>query len=113
LDKERCHHAGAKDRTKRYIIHNDNDVAKTCSFLMLHVHIEFQLNSSSNKHRMERLLSFIARNGHPSSKFLRGNSIPLNNDINDDKLYEEVYKFKKHHYSAHRMTLAIQAIIMC
>ncbi|KYN37329.1 Nardilysin, partial [Trachymyrmex septentrionalis] len=81
-------------------------------FLMLHVHIEFQLNSSSNKHRMERLLSFIARNGHPSSKFLRGNSIPLNNDINDDKLYEEVYKFKKHHYSAHRMTLAIQAIII-
>ena len=49
LDKERCHHAGARDHTKRYINHNRNDVAKTCVFLLFHVHIEFQLDLSSEK----------------------------------------------------------------
>ncbi|XP_018057367.1 PREDICTED: nardilysin-like [Atta colombica] len=68
---------------------------------------EFQLDSSSDKNRKERLLSFIARTNHPSSKFLRRNSIVLNND--DDKLYEELHNFRDRHYSAHRIMLAIQA----
>ncbi|XP_018365094.1 PREDICTED: nardilysin-like [Trachymyrmex cornetzi] len=70
---------------------------------------EFQLGLSSDKNRKELLLSFIARTGHPASKFLRGNSIALNNDIDDDKLYEALHIFRERHYSPHRMTLAIQA----
>ncbi|KYN41278.1 Nardilysin, partial [Trachymyrmex septentrionalis] len=70
---------------------------------------EFQWSSSSDKNRKERLLSFIAQTGLPLSEFLRGNSIALNNDINDDELYEELHNFRNRHYSAHRMTLAIKA----
>ncbi|KYQ60244.1 Nardilysin [Trachymyrmex zeteki] len=70
---------------------------------------EFQWDSSSDKNRKEQLLSFLARTGHPPSKFLRSNLTTLHNDIDDDKLYEELHKFRKCHYSAHRMMLAIQA----
>ncbi|KAG5337867.1 NRDC protein, partial [Acromyrmex heyeri] len=74
---------------------------------------EFQLDSSnSDKNRKERLLSFIAQSGHPVSKFLWSKSLALNNDIDDDKLYEELQKFRERHYSAHRMKLVIQAIII-
>ncbi|XP_018339275.1 PREDICTED: nardilysin-like [Trachymyrmex septentrionalis] len=70
---------------------------------------EFQWRSSSDKNRKERLLSFIAQTGHPPNKFLRCNSIALNNNIDDDELYEELHNFRNRHYSAHRMTLAIKA----
>ncbi|XP_011051509.1 PREDICTED: nardilysin-like [Acromyrmex echinatior] len=71
---------------------------------------EFQLDSSnSEKNKKERLLSFIAKSGHPASKFLWSKSLALNNDIDDDKLYEELHKFRERHYSAHRMKLVIQA----
>ncbi|EGI67443.1 Nardilysin, partial [Acromyrmex echinatior] len=74
---------------------------------------EFQLDSSnSEKNKKERLLSFIAKSGHPASKFLWSKSLALNNDIDDDKLYEELHKFRERHYSAHRMKLVIQAIII-
>jgi len=78
---------------------------------MFHVHIEFQWGLYCDKNRKEQILSFIARTGHPPSKFLRRTS--LHNDIDDDKLYEELHKFRQRHYSAHRMMLAIQVIIMC
>ncbi|KYN41292.1 Nardilysin [Trachymyrmex septentrionalis] len=77
--------------------------------LMLHVHVEFQLDSSSDKSRKERLLSFTAQTGHPPSKFLRSNSIALNNDIDDNELFEQLQNFRDRHYSAHRMTLVIKA----
>ncbi|KYN41293.1 Nardilysin [Trachymyrmex septentrionalis] len=77
--------------------------------LMLHVHIEFQLDLSSDKSRKERLLSFTAQTGHPPSKFLRSNSIALNNDIDDNELFEQLQNFRDRHYSAHRMTLVIKA----
>ncbi|XP_018052331.1 PREDICTED: nardilysin-like [Atta colombica] len=70
---------------------------------------EFQWGLYCDKNRKEQILSFIARTGHPSSKFLRRTSIALHNDIDDDKLYEELHKFRERHYSAHRMMLAIQA----
>ncbi|KAG5345102.1 NRDC protein, partial [Acromyrmex charruanus] len=74
---------------------------------------EFQLDSSnSDKNRKEQLLSFIAQSGHPASKFLWSKSLALKNDIDDDKLYEELQKFRERHYSAHRMKLVIQAIII-
>ena len=80
---------------------------------MFHVHIEFQWRSSSDKNRKERLLSFIAQTGHPPNKFLRCNSIALNNNIDDDELYEELHNFRNRHYSAHRMTLVIKVTIIC
>ncbi|KYN27508.1 Nardilysin [Trachymyrmex cornetzi] len=70
---------------------------------------EFQWSTFKDKNTKGNFLSFIARPDHPASKFLRGSSISLNNDIDDDKLYEKLHEFRKRHYSAHRMMLAIQA----
>ncbi|KAG5323603.1 NRDC protein, partial [Pseudoatta argentina] len=38
--------------------------------------------------------------------------IPEKDDVDDDKLYEELHKFRERHYSAHRMMLAIQARLL-
>ncbi|KAG5318470.1 NRDC protein, partial [Acromyrmex heyeri] len=68
---------------------------------------EFQWGLYCDKNRKEQILSLISQTGHPPSKFLRRTS--LHNDVDDDKLYEELHKFRERHYSAHRMMLAIQA----
>ncbi|KYM76122.1 Nardilysin [Atta colombica] len=70
---------------------------------------EFRWSSSSDKNTKQQLLSFIARTGHPPNKMFWSNLITLHSNIDDDKLYEELHKFRKRHYSAHRMMLAIQA----
>ncbi|KAG5319392.1 NRDC protein, partial [Pseudoatta argentina] len=68
---------------------------------------EFQWSLYCDKNKKEQILSLISRTGHPPSKFLRRTS--LHNDVDDDKLYEELHKFRERHYSAHRMMLNIQA----
>ncbi|KAL6431065.1 hypothetical protein ACFW04_007066 [Cataglyphis niger] len=73
------------------------------------VESEFQSALPYDDNRKEQLLSSCARTGHPASKFIWGNMITLRDNVDDDKLYAELHKFREYHYSAHRMKLAIQA----
>ncbi|XP_046617809.1 nardilysin-like [Neodiprion virginianus] len=70
---------------------------------------EFQMALPSDFYRKEQLFCSLAQPGHPASKFAWGNLITLRDNVVDDKLYEELHKFRERHYSAHRMTLALQA----
>lgn len=70
---------------------------------------EFQMNLPSDGSRKSQLLCGLADNSNPAHKFLWGNLITLRDKVKDDELYEAVHEFRKRHYSAHRMTLAVQA----
>ncbi|CAL1679211.1 unnamed protein product [Lasius platythorax] len=70
---------------------------------------EFQSGLPYDENRNEQLFSSFARAGHPARKFIRGNLITLRDNVDDDKLYTELHKFRERHYSANRMKLAIQA----
>ncbi|CAG9763189.1 unnamed protein product [Ceutorhynchus assimilis] len=70
---------------------------------------EFQLAVPSDSSRKEQLLCSLAKTESPVNSFAWGNLITLRDNVNDDELYEKVHEFRKRHYSAHRMTLAVQA----
>ncbi|XP_015592336.1 nardilysin isoform X2 [Cephus cinctus] len=70
---------------------------------------EFQMALPSDFYRKEQLFSSLARPNHPATKFAWGNLVTLRDNVTDEKLYAELHKFRERHYSAHRMTLAIQA----
>ncbi|XP_076237531.1 nardilysin [Calliopsis andreniformis] len=73
------------------------------------VESEFQMALPSDFYRKEQLFCSFARPNHPATKFTWGNLITLRDNVKDEKLYEELHKFRERHYSAHRMKLAIQA----
>ncbi|XP_071572686.1 nardilysin [Temnothorax nylanderi] len=73
------------------------------------VESEFQLALPCDDNRKEQLFSSFAQTGHPANKFIWGNLVTLRDNVDDDKLYEELHKFRERHYSAHRMKLSIQA----
>ena len=73
------------------------------------VESEFQFAMLNDNNRKNQLISSFARADHPVSKFTWGNLITLRDNVDDDKLYTELHKFRDRHYSAHRMKLAIQA----
>ncbi|XP_033221743.1 nardilysin-like [Belonocnema kinseyi] len=73
------------------------------------VESEFQMALPSDLHRKEQLFCSFAKPNHPATKFTWGNLLTLRDSVRDDKLYEQLHKFRERHYSAHRMTLAIQA----
>ncbi|CAL7942606.1 unnamed protein product [Xylocopa violacea] len=73
------------------------------------VESEFQMALPSDFSRKEQLFCSFARPNHPATKFSWGNLVTLRDNVTDDKLYEELHKFRERHYSAHRMKLAIQA----
>lgn len=62
----------------------------------------------SDNSRKEQLLCSFANRVTPVNSFGWGNLITLRHNISDETLYEIVHKFRKRHYSAHRMTLAVQ-----
>ncbi|XP_018350451.1 PREDICTED: nardilysin-like [Trachymyrmex septentrionalis] len=68
---------------------------------------EFQI--LFGKSRYEQLLSSFAQIGHPINKFSVDHLIKLRNNIDYDKLYDVLDKFKQRHYCGHRMKLAIQS----
>ncbi|KYM86756.1 Nardilysin, partial [Atta colombica] len=61
-----------------------------------------------DENRKEQLFSSFARTNHPASKFTWGNLITLRDNVHNDKLYEELHKFRKRHYSVLRMKLTIR-----
>ncbi|RZB40351.1 nardilysin-like, partial [Asbolus verrucosus] len=70
---------------------------------------EFQMALPSDTYRKEQLLVSFARSDCPVNSFTWGNLITLKENISEEDLYKGVHEFRKRHYSAHRMTLAIQA----
>ncbi|XP_050307401.1 nardilysin [Anthonomus grandis grandis] len=70
---------------------------------------EFQIAMPSDGSRKEQLLCMLAKQDSPVNSFAWGNLITLRDNIKDKELYKGVHEFRKRHYSAHRMTLAIQA----
>ncbi|XP_023245126.1 nardilysin-like [Copidosoma floridanum] len=73
------------------------------------VESEFKMALPSDFYRKEQLFCSCAKTNHPATKFSWGNLITLKDNIEEETLYSELHKFKDRHYSAHRMTLAVQA----
>ncbi|KZC14573.1 Nardilysin [Dufourea novaeangliae] len=73
------------------------------------VESEFQMALPSDDYRKEQLFCSFAKSNHPATKFTWGNLVTLRDNIEDEKLYKQVHKFRERHYSAHRMKLSIQA----
>lgn len=74
------------------------------------VESEFQAALPSDSNRREQLLSnLICDEDGELSRFSWGNMITLKDGIDDDELYSRLHKFRERHYSAHRMTLAVQS----
>ena len=73
------------------------------------VESEFQTNINSDLARRDQLFALMGQEEHPSSLFTWGNLKTLKANVTDDELYEAVHEFRRRHYSAHRMTFAIQA----
>ncbi|XP_063217642.1 nardilysin-like [Bacillus rossius redtenbacheri] len=70
---------------------------------------EFQIELPIDGNRREQILCSLAKQGHPVNKFSWGNLKTLRDGVSDDQLYAEAHKFHEKHYSAHHMTLAVQA----
>lgn len=70
---------------------------------------EFQMAITSDSYRKQQLIAQMAVPGHPATTFTWGNLKTLRDNVSDDELYEAVHKFRARHYSAHRMTVAVQA----
>lgn len=65
----------------------------------------------SDSERKDQLFISLADKNSPASKFAWGNIKTLKDDVDEDKLYAELHKFRIRHYSAHRMTLAVQVLL--
>lgn len=70
---------------------------------------EFQMAVTSDSYRKQQLVAQMAYPNHPATTFTWGNLKTLRDNVSDDELYETVHKFRARHYSAHRMTVAVQA----
>ncbi|KAG5339103.1 NRDC protein, partial [Acromyrmex heyeri] len=70
---------------------------------------EFQVGLFKGRTIYEQLLYSFAQTGHPVNMYSEDYLTKMINDIDYDKLYNTVDTFKKRHYSAHRMKLAIQS----
>lgn len=70
---------------------------------------EFQMAIPNDAYRKEQLLASLFNPRVPVNQFTWGNLITLKDNVADEKLYAALHAFRKRHYSAHRMTLCIQA----
>lgn len=73
------------------------------------VESEFSSKMNGEGVRRDQLLASLGNEDHPSSIFSWGNLKTLKENIEDDALYQRVHEFRRRHYSAHRMFVAIQA----
>lgn len=62
----------------------------------------------SDTYRKEQLLASLCRSDAPANTFTWGNLSTLKENVSDTTLYQSLHDFRKRHYSAHRMTVAIQ-----
>lgn len=73
------------------------------------VESEFTSKMNGEDVRRDQLLASLANESHPASIFAWGNLKTLKENVDDDALYQKVHDFRRRHYSAHRMYVAIQA----
>lgn len=73
------------------------------------VESEFALKMNHDDVRRDQLLAELSHDNQPAKIFTWGNLITLKEKVDDDYLYEKLQEFRKRHYSAHRMYVAIQA----
>lgn len=68
----------------------------------------------SDSNRVEQLLGSFLPKGHPIGKFCWGNSKSLSEPIgpSDPILHKAAHIFRNRHYSAHRMTVAVQVSLI-
>lgn len=62
----------------------------------------------SDTYRKEQLLASLCRSDAPANTFTWGNLTTLKENVSDTTLYQSLHDFRRRHYSAHRMTVAIQ-----
>lgn len=62
----------------------------------------------SDTYRKEQLLLSLFNSKVPINSFAWGSLKTLQDNIDDETLYQRLHEFRKYHYSGHRMTLAIQ-----
>ncbi|XP_031785443.1 nardilysin-like isoform X3 [Nasonia vitripennis] len=72
---------------------------------------EFHVDSASDYDRLRQLFRILPKDNHPASKFASGNLVTLRDNVSGEELYSELITFKRRHYSANRMTLAVQATL--
>lgn len=70
---------------------------------------EFSSKKNGELIRRGHLLAMLGQSNHPSTTFACGNQKTLQENINDDILYQRVHDFRKRHYSAHRMYVCVQS----
>nr|XP_053649483.1 nardilysin-like [Cherax quadricarinatus] len=73
------------------------------------VHSEFQMALPDDEYRIQQLFGSLALEDHPMSKFTWGNESTLNTGIPDEELHKKLHELRLKYYSAHYMTLAVQA----
>lgn len=73
------------------------------------VQSEFASKMNRDDVRRDQLLAELSYDNQPAKIFTWGNMITLKEKVNDDHLYEKLQEFRKRHYSAHRMYVAVQA----
>ncbi|XP_042887210.1 nardilysin-like isoform X2 [Penaeus japonicus] len=73
------------------------------------VHSEFQMAVPEDSYRTQQLFATLASDGHPMGKFTWGNESTLNVGIPDEELHKKLHELRLRYYSAHYMTLAVQA----
>lgn len=73
------------------------------------VESEFSSKMNGEGVRRDQLLASLGNDDHPASIFAWGNLITLKDNVDDETLHRRVHAFWKHHYSAHRMYLCLQA----
>lgn len=70
---------------------------------------EFAIAAPADGNRKDQLLSSLFPERHPARTFTWGNLQSLREELADDeKLHQAAHEFRRRHYSAHRMTLAVQ-----
>lgn len=86
-----------------------NDFVFFCNYK--YVFAEYQIALPSDMYRKEQLLLSLFNPKVPINSFAWGNLKTLRDNVKDDDLYKKLHEFRKYHYSAHRMTFAIQVRI--
>ena len=71
---------------------------------------EFQMNLPSDYARKQQIFGSLAKDQHPMKKFMWGNLSSLQmGQLEDDEVHRQLQNFRRRHYTAQSMTLAVQS----
>lgn len=69
---------------------------------------EFQMALPSDMYRKEQMLLNMFSDKVPLNSFTWGNLLTMKDQMPDKEVYTMLHEFRQKHYSANRMTVAIQ-----